>query len=99
VREEKLMPLEEAVRRMTSLPATNLQIKKRGSLRPGFFADMAIFNADEINDHATFEQSHQYATGMVHVLVNGVAVLDHGNHTGKMPGRAVRGPGWKNKKT
>ncbi len=95
VRDEKLMPLEEAVRRMTSLPATNLQIKKRGSLRPGFFADIAIFNADEIKDHATFEQSHQYATGMVHVLVNGVAVLDHGTHTGKMPGRAVRGPGWK----
>lgn len=99
VRDEKLMPLEEAVRRMTSLPATNLQIKKRGSLRPGFFADIAIFDADEIKDHATFEQSHQYATGMVHVLVNGVAVLDHGNHTGKMPGRALRGPGWKNKKT
>jgi N-acyl-D-amino-acid deacylase len=95
VREEKLMPLEEAVRRMTSLPASNLKLKKRGSLKPGYYADLAIFNAGEIKDNATFENSHEYASGMVHVFVNGVQVLDNGNHTGKMPGRALRGPGWK----
>lgn len=90
VREEKLMTLEEAVRRMTSLPASNLKIKKRGSLMPGFYADLAIFKAEEIRDNATYENSHEYATGMVHVLVNGVLVLENGNHTGKKPGRALR---------
>ncbi len=94
VREEKLMTLEEAIRRMTSLPASNLQIKRRGKLLPGYFADIAVFNPNEIKDNATFENSHEYATGMVHVLVNGVQVLENGKHTGKMPGRAVRGPGW-----
>jgi N-acyl-D-amino-acid deacylase len=95
VREDSLMTLEEAVRRMTSLPAANLQIKKRGKLKPGSYADVAIFNADQIKDNATFENSHEYATGMVHVFVNGVQVLENGNHTGMMPGKAVRGPGWK----
>jgi N-acyl-D-amino-acid deacylase len=90
VREEKLMTLEEAIRRMTSLPASNLKIEKRGNIKPGYYADLAIFNADEIKDNATYENSHEYATGMVHVLVNGVLVLENGNHTGKMPGRAVR---------
>jgi N-acyl-D-amino-acid deacylase len=95
VREEKIMTLEEAIRRMTSLPASNLKVKKRGLLKPGNYADIAIFNPDEIKDNATFEDSHVYATGMRHVLVNGVPVLENGEHTGKMPGRAVRGPGWK----
>lgn len=95
VREENLMPLEEAIRRMTSLPASNLKISKRGKLLPSYFADVAIFNPEKIKDNATFEDSHEYATGMVHVLVNGVSVLENGDHTGKMPGRAVRGSGWK----
>lgn len=95
VREEKLMTLEEAVRRMTSLPASNLKIKKRGSLQIGNFADLAVFDASKIQDHATFEAPHQYATGMVHVLVNGVPVLKDGEHTGAFPGKCVRGPGWK----
>ena len=82
---------------MTSLPASNLQVKKRGSLAVGNFADVAIFDATRIKDNATFEASHEYATGMVHVFVNGIQVLNNGNHTGKMPGRAVRGPGWKRK--
>lgn len=95
VRDEKIMTLEEGIRRMTSLPTSNLKVKKRGLLKPGYFADVAIFNAEEIQDNATFENSHAYATGMKHVLVNGVPVLENGEHTGKMPGRAVRGPGWK----
>lgn len=95
VREEKLLTLEEAVRRMTSLPANNLKIKKRGMLKVGYFADVALFNAGTIQDHATFEGPKQYATGMVHVFVNGVQVLKDGEHTGATPGRVVRGPGWK----
>jgi N-acyl-D-amino-acid deacylase len=94
VRDEKLMSLEEAIRRLTSLPASNLQIKKRGVLAVGNYADVVVFNAEIIQDHATFENSHEYATGVSHVLVNGVPVLENGQHTGKMPGRAVRGPGY-----
>jgi len=97
VREEKLLTLEEAVRRMTSLPAYNLKVKHRGCLKPGYYADLAIFKPDEIKDNATFEKSHEYASGMVHVFVNGTQVLENGNHTGKFPGRAIRGPGWKKK--
>ena len=97
VREEKLMTLHEAVRRMTSLPAENLKIRDRGLLKPGYFADVAVFNPETIGDRATFEDSHAYAEGMVHVFVNGVQVLDNGQHTGKMPGRVVHGPGYKPK--
>jgi N-acyl-D-amino-acid deacylase len=97
VREERLIPLEEAVRRLTSLPAENLKIKRRGKLAPGYFADVAVFDPARIADHATFERPHQYATGMVHVLVNGVPVLRDGEHTGAKPGRVVRGPGWSDK--
>jgi N-acyl-D-amino-acid deacylase len=82
------------VHRLTSLPATNLKLRRRGALRPGFHADIAIFHPDSIRDHATFEKPHQYATGMVHVFVNGVQVLKDGEHTGATPGRVVRGPGW-----
>jgi len=96
VREEKLISLEEAIRRMTSLPAANLQLRKRGSLKPGFYADISIFNPLTIQDHATYENPKQYATGMVHVFVNGTQVLRQGEHTGAKPGRVVRGPGWKN---
>ncbi len=95
VRNERLIPLEEAVRRLTSLPAANLKLRRRGALQPGYFADVAVFDAEAIRDHATFEQPHQYATGVVHVFVNGVQVLDGGEHTGVLPGRVVRGPGWR----
>jgi N-acyl-D-amino-acid deacylase len=95
VRDEKIIPLEEAIRRLTWLPARNLRISSRGALTPGYFADVAIFDPAKIQDHATFEKPHQYATGMVHVFVNGVHVVKDGQHTGAKPGRVVRGPGWK----
>jgi N-acyl-D-amino-acid deacylase len=95
VREEKVIPLEEAVRRLTSLPAGNLKIQKRGAIKTGYYADLAIFDPEKIQDHATFDKPMQYATGMVHVFVNGMAVLQNGEHTGALPGRVVRGPGWK----
>lgn len=97
VRDEKVIPLEEAIRKLTSLPASNLKIKKRGQLTPGYFADLAIFDPTKIQDHATFEKPHQYSTGVVHVFVNGTQVLRDGEHTGATPGRVVRGPGWKPK--
>jgi N-acyl-D-amino-acid deacylase len=97
VRDEKVIQLEEAVRKLTSLPATNLKIQNRGSLTPGYYADLAIFDPTKIQDHATFENPHQYSTGMVHVFVNGKQVLENGEHTGAKPGRVVRGPGWKGK--
>ena len=93
VREEKLLSLEEAVRRLTSLPATNLGLDGRGLLKPDMFADVVVFDPKTIADRATFEQPHQYAVGMKHVLVNGVPVLKDGEHTGATPGRAVWGPG------
>lgn len=97
VRDEKVIPMEEAIRKLTSLPASNLKIKKRGSIQPGYFADLAIFDPSKIQDNATFEKPHQYATGMIHVFVNGTQVLAGGEHTGAKPGRVVRGPGWKKK--
>ena len=97
VREDKLVLLEEAIRRMTSLPAANLKIKDRGKLQKGYFADIAIFDPNEITDNATYENPKQYAVGMKFVLVNGVTVLSNGEHTGAMPGKIVRGPGWKKK--
>lgn len=95
VREQGVISLEEAVRRLTSLPAENLKLDRRGRLKPGYFADVVVFDPETIQDHATFEEPHQYATGMVHVFVNGVQVLRDGEHTGAKPGRVVRGPGWK----
>ncbi|UCF18398.1 MAG: D-aminoacylase [Gemmatimonadota bacterium] len=95
VREEKIIPLEEAVRRLTSLPASNLKLVRRGALGPGYFADVVVFDPETIVDHATFERPHQYATGVIHVFVNGQQVLRDGEHTGALPGRVVRGPGWK----
>jgi N-acyl-D-amino-acid deacylase len=95
VREEKIIPLQEAVRKLTSLPATNLALKDRGLLEPGYFADIVVFDPERIQDNATFEKPHQYATGMRHVFVNGEQVLKDGEHTGATPGRFVRGPGWK----
>ena len=95
VRDDKVLTLEEAVRRMTLLPATNLRIERRGALRPGYFADVVVFHADSVQDHATFEDPQQFATGVKHVFVNGVQVLDNGDHTGATPGRVVPGPGYK----
>ncbi len=94
VREEKLLKLEEAIRRMTSLPAANIGVLERGELRAGFYADVVVFDPERIADNATFEEPHQYATGMRHVFVNGTQVLEDGRHTGATPGRVVRGPGW-----
>ena len=94
VRDEKVITMEEAIYKMTGLPAQNLKIKKRGLLKKGFFADVVVFDPERIQDHATFEAPHQYATGMVHVWVNGTQVLKDGQHTGAFPGRVVRGPGW-----
>jgi N-acyl-D-amino-acid deacylase len=96
-REEQLVPLEDVIRRMTLLPATNLKIKDRGQLKVGYYADITIFNSTEIMDKATYDEPKQYAIGMKHVFVNGVQVLANGEHTGAKPGRIVRGPGWKKK--
>jgi N-acyl-D-amino-acid deacylase len=93
VREEKRLSLAEAVRRLTSFPAGNLGIKDRGELKPGNYADLAVFDPAKISDRATFTMPQQYAVGMVHVLVNGVPVLRDGEHTGATPGRFVKGPG------
>lgn len=93
VRDEGLIPLEEAVRRLSALPADNLKLARRGRLLPGHFADVVIFDPATIQDHATFDRPHQYATGMRDVLVNGVPVLREGDHTGATPGRVVDGPG------
>jgi N-acyl-D-amino-acid deacylase len=95
VRDEKLIPLEAAVHRLTSLPAENLKLDHRGALKPGYFADVVIFDPATIQDHATFSKPHQYSTGMRDVFVNGVQVLKDGEHTGAKPGMVVRGPGWK----
>ncbi len=94
VRDEGLIPLEEGVRKLTALPAANLGIRDRGTLQPGFFADIVVFDPATIADHATFEDPHRYSTGVHHVFVNGVQVLRDGEHTGALPGRVVRGPGW-----
>jgi N-acyl-D-amino-acid deacylase len=91
VRDEQLVPVEEAVRRMTSLPAAVFGLRDRGFLRPGAFADVVVFDPREIRDHATYEVPHRYATGVRHVLVNGTAVVRDGEHTGALPGRVVKG--------
>lgn len=94
VRDEKVIPLEEAIYKLTSLPANNLKLKHRGALKEGYYADIVVFDANTIKDNATFAKPHQYATGMKHVFVNGTQVLKDGEHTGAFPGRVVRGPGW-----
>ncbi|MFX1512685.1 MAG: amidohydrolase family protein, partial [Promethearchaeota archaeon] len=95
VREERLIPLEEAIRRLTSLPASNLKIVDRGALEEEYFADIVVFDPNKIQDHATYKDPHQLTSGVIHVLVNGVQVLRDGEHTNATPGRVVRGPGWK----
>jgi N-acyl-D-aspartate/D-glutamate deacylase len=93
VRDEKVIPLKEAIRRLTRLPATNLGLDHRGFIKEGMFADVVVFDPATISDRATFEKPHQYAVGMKHVFVNGVQVLKEGEHTGAKPGRALWGPG------
>jgi dihydroorotase/N-acyl-D-amino-acid deacylase len=95
VREERALPLEEAVRKASSAVAARLSLCDRGLLREGMYADIVVFDAERIVDRATFEKPHQLSVGMRHVLVNGVAVLRDGQHTGATPGRIVRGPGYK----
>ena len=94
VRDEQVIPLEEAIRKLTSLPAHNLRLRDRGRLAPGYFADVVVFDPETIQDHATYDDPHHYSTGVRHVWVNGTLVLENGEHTGAMPGRVVRGPGW-----
>ena len=94
-RDEKLMPLQEAIRKLAKLPADNLKLKKRGELKVGYFADLVIFDPAKVKDNATFDKPHQYAEGMIHVFVNGVQVLKDDEHTGAKPGRFVKGPGYK----
>jgi len=93
VRDEKVLPMSDAIHRLSGLPATNLGLDHRGFLKEGMFADVVVFDPAKIADHATFEKPHQYATGVKHVFVNGVQVLKDGEHTGAKPGRALWGPG------
>ena len=99
VREMSLLTLMDALRKMTLMPAQRLesfapQMQLKGRIREGADADITIFDPKLISDHATFEDPHRFATGVQHVLVNGIPVVSDGRHTGKLPGRAVRGPGW-----
>ncbi|MFY7910709.1 MAG: N-acyl-D-amino-acid deacylase family protein [Emticicia sp.] len=95
VREEKVITLQEAIRKLTSLPCDNLKIQKRGRLAVGNFADIVVFDPNKIQDKATFEKPHQLSEGMIHVFVNGEQVVKNGQHTGVKSGRFVKGPGWK----
>ena len=94
-RDEKVISLAEGVRKLSALPAENLKLKKRGKLAPGYFADIVVFDPLKVTDKATFTDPHQYAEGVLHVLVNGTTVLENGEHTGATPGRFVKGPGFK----
>jgi len=96
VREERIITLEDAVRKMSGAVADRLLIQDRGLLRPGMYADVVVFDAATIKDHSTYEQPHQLSTGVRHVFVNGVEVIRDGRHTGAKPGRIVRGPAWRN---
>jgi N-acyl-D-amino-acid deacylase len=93
VRDEKVLTLADAIRKLSGLPATNLELDGRGFLRPGMFADVVVFDPATIADRATFEDPHQYAVGVRHVFVNGTQVIKDGEHTGATPGRALWGPG------
>ena len=97
-RDEKALSLAEAVRKLSKLPATNLKLKKRGELKVGNYADIVIFDPATVKDNATFAKPHQYATGVIDVFVNGVQVIKDGEHTGKKPGRFLKGPGYVNTK-
>ena len=93
-RDEKIIPLQEAIRKLAKLPCINLKIQKRGELKAGNYADVVVFDPATVTDHATFEKPHQYATGIIHVLVNGEQVINNGEHTGAKPGRFIKGPGY-----
>jgi N-acyl-D-amino-acid deacylase len=95
VRDEHVIPMEEAIRKLTSFPAETLRIKERGRLEKGYFADVVVFDPKTIADRSTYEKPHQYAVGVQHVWVNGGQVLKNGEHTGQEPGRVIRGPGYK----
>ena len=95
VRDEKVIPMEEAIHKLTHLSAQKLKIEKRGLLKEGYFADVVIFDPETVKDNATFEEPHQYAEGVTDVFVNGVQVLEEGEHTGNTPGRFIKGPGYK----
>jgi len=94
VRKDHAATLPDAIRRLTSLPATNLSLRQRGWLKPGYYADVVVFDPEKVQDHATFEKPKQLATGVDDVFVNGVQVLKDGKHSGAKPGRVIRGPGW-----
>lgn len=95
-RDEGVITLQEGIRKLTSLPASNLKLNKRGTLAVGNYADIVVFDPEKVNDKATFTEPHQYAEGVIHVFVNGGQVLKDGEHTGAMTGRFVKGPGFKN---
>ena len=94
-RDEKIISLKDAVRKLSKLPATNLKLQKRGELKVGNYADIVVFDPATVTDKATFAKPHQYAEGVIHVFVNGGQVLKDGEHTGAKPGRFVKGPAWK----
>lgn len=94
VRERKIIPLEEAVRRMTSLPAQRFRLTDRGLLRPGYAADVVLFDEKTVTDRATYEQPHAYTTGISWVIVNGIPVVENSKHTGQRPGQLLMGPGY-----
>jgi N-acyl-D-amino-acid deacylase len=94
VREKKLIPLEEAIRKMTSMPALAFRLNDRGLLRPGYAADLVLFDPKTVTDKATFEQPHQYSQGMAYITVNGKLVMDQAKMTGSTPGGPLYGPGW-----
>lgn len=94
VRDEKVISIQGAIHKLTALPAQNLGIKRRGQLRTGYYADIVLFDPATIEDHATYENPHQFATGVEYVFVNGVEVIKNGENTGAKPGRFVHGPGW-----
>ena len=94
-RDEKVISLQDAVRKLSKLPATNMKLHKRGELKVGNYADIVIFDPAKVRDKATFAKPHQYAEGVIHVFVNGVQVIKDGAHTGAKPGRFVKGPGYK----
>jgi N-acyl-D-amino-acid deacylase len=89
-----LLSLEQAIHKLAALPAKNLGLRRRGTLEEGSFADVVVFDPSTVADTATFDDPHRFATGMIHVFVNGEQVLRDGEHTGATPGRVVRGPGW-----
>ena len=93
VREEKVVSLQEAVRRLAGLPAANLGLDRRGLIKQGYFADLVVFDPETISDRSTYDKPHQYATGVKHVLVNGVRVIENGEHTRGKTGKGALGEG------